>query len=77
LTKGDNKMTVLEQINKDFDTLSNNYASGNAHGIPITKEGSLTLLSLNDLKFNEKIIITDKRCSKVLIEIAEILSCYF
>jgi len=69
---------ILDQINADFEQLANNYALGNAHGIPISKEvGTLTLLSLEDLKFKQKIPVTNPMLPTILRDIASILEQYF
>ena len=70
-------MTVLEQINQDLNTLSNIWAQSNAHGIPVTAEGSLTLNNLRYLNFEEKIFVTDHRLPDILRDLADILDKYF
>ena len=68
-------MKFLEKINKDLDKLANAYAAGNAHGIPCTDNGSLTLTCLSELHFKERIKI-DPRTPNLLREIADILEKY-
>jgi len=70
-------MKVLDQINKDLDELANDYARGNASGIPVTHGCSLTLERLDDLRFKERINVTHPRLPTVLRELAAILEKYF
>ena len=46
---------LLEIVNSRLHGLTSEYASGNAHGIPVTRTGNLELRSLSELKFSEPV----------------------
>ncbi len=76
--KVEKKKKVLEQINDRFEDLANRWAHGNAHGIPISHEaGTLTLESLTDLRFKQRIPVTNPMLPTILREVADILEEFF
>ena len=62
-------MKFLDQLNEEMEQLTNQYAAGNAHGIPVSDKGSLEFTNLHHLptiKLNEHTPSFLRRLAEIL-----------